>query len=154
MDYVTLKWLHIMSSTFLFGTGVGSAFYLLFATMSHNVRAIAVVTRCVVLADWLFTTTTVVLQPLTGYFLMRMAGFPVESRWLLWSIALYALAVACWLPVVWLQIRMRAVARAAADNDMPLPMSYWRYFSIWFALGIPAFAAFVSVFYLMVVKPV
>jgi uncharacterized membrane protein len=85
---------------------------------------------------------------------MRMAGFLLESRWLLWSIALYALAVTCWLPVVWLQIRMRTVARIAADGDMPLPMSYWRYFSIWFALGIPAFAAFVIVFYLMVVKPV
>lgn len=154
MDYITVKWLHIMSSTFLFGTGVGSAFYMLFATLSRDVRAVAVVSRIVVWADWLFTTTTVVLQPLTGYAMMRMAGFPLTSRWLMWSIALYALAVACWLPVVWLQMRMRAIARDAAQQGTALPATYWRYFLLWAALGIPAFVAFVMIFYLMVAKPV
>jgi len=153
MDYLTVKWLHIMSSTFLFGTGVGSAFYLLFATLSRDVRAIAVVTRIVVLADWLFTTTTAIIQPLTGFYLIRLAGFPIESRWLKWSLLLYAIAVACWLPVVWLQIRLRSVAGEAARNNTALPSIYWRYFWIWVALGIPAFFAFVIVFYLMVAKP-
>jgi len=153
MDYVTLKWLHVMSSTFLFGTGVGSAFYLLFATLSRDVRAIAVVTRYVVLADWLFTATTAVIQPLTGYYLMRLAGFPMTSTWLWWSIILYAVAIACWLPVVWLQMRMRTLARQAMEGNLPLPMAYWRYFWSWVALGVPAFFAFVAVFYLMVAKP-
>lgn len=154
MEYVIVKWLHIMSSTFLFGTGVGSAFYLLFATVSRDVRAVAVVTRYVVLADWLFTSTTVVIQPLTGYWMMRLAGFPASSRWLMWSIVLYVIAVACWLPVVWLQIRMRAIARVAVEHRMDLPIAYWRYFWLWVALGIPAFFAFVLIFYLMVAKPV
>lgn len=153
MEYVIVKWLHIMSSTFLFGTGVGSAFYLLFATLSRDVRAVAVVTRYVVLADWLFTSTTVVIQPLTGFYLMRMAGLPPTSRWLMWSIGLYAVAIACWLPVVWLQIRLRAIAREAVAHRMDLPIAYWRYFWIWVALGIPAFFSFVSIFYLMVAKP-
>ena len=153
MDYVTVKWLHIISSTFLFGTGVGSAFYLLFATLSRDVRALAVVTRTVVLADWLFTTTTAVIQPLSGYYLIRVAGFPMTSRWLSWSIGLYVVALACWLPVVWLQIRMRREACIAARDNTELPMVYWRDFSIWVALGIPAFFAFVIVFYLMVTKP-
>lgn len=153
MDYVFLKWLHIMSSTFLFGTGVGSAFYLLFATLSRDVRAVALVTRYVVLADWLFTTTTAVIQPLTGYFLVRIAGFQWESRWLMWSIALYAVAIACWLPVVWIQIRLRAIAREAVERRVDLPVAYWRYFWSWIALGIPAFFAFVFIFYLMVAKP-
>lgn len=153
MDYVTVKWLHILSSTFLFGTGIGSAFYLLFASVSRDVRAIAVVTRTVVLADWLFTTTTALLQPLTGFYLIRLAGFPVHSTWIRWSIILYVLALACWLPVVWIQIRMRAIARETVEKNVPLPMSYWRFFWTWVALGVPAFFAFVMVFYLMVAKP-
>jgi uncharacterized membrane protein len=154
MDYVTVKWLHILSSTFLFGTGVGSAFYMLFATLSRDVRAVAVVSRIVVWADWLFTSTTVLIQPLTGYYLIRLAGFPITSRWLMWSIFLYALAFVCWLPVVWLQMRLRAIARDAVCQGVDLPVAYWRYFSLWVALGIPAFIAFVLIFYLMVAKPV
>lgn len=153
MEYVTVKWLHILSSTLLFGTGIGSAFYLLFASVSRDVRAIAVVTRHVVLADWLFTATTVVIQPLTGVYLMKLAGMPMQTRWIMWSFALYALAVACWLPVVWLQMRLRDLSKAAARDNGPLPPLYWRYFKIWVALGFPAFFAFLAVFWLMVAKP-
>lgn len=153
MDYVTLKWLHIMSSTFLFGTGVGSAFYMLFVTMSRDVRAVALVTRYVVIADWLFTSTTAVIQPLSGYYLMRIAGFPASSTWLSWSIGLYVVAIACWIPVVWLQMRLRDVARDCADKNIALTAEYWRCFRTWVALGIPAFFAFVTIFYLMVAKP-
>jgi uncharacterized membrane protein len=153
MDYVTLKWLHVLSSTFLFGTGIGSAFYMLFANLSRDVRAIAVVSRIVVAADWLFTSTTIIVQPLTGYYLIRMAGFPMGSRWIAWSIALYLVAAACWLPVVWLQMRLRDLAVAAARDATALPAQYWRYFRVWVILGIPAFFAFVAIFYLMVGKP-
>lgn len=153
MDYLTVKWLHILSSTFLFGTGIGSAFYLLFANVSRDVRAIAVVSRYVVIADWLFTATTAVLQPATGFYMMHLAGYPMHSRWIMWSVLLYLLAGACWLPVVWLQMRMRDLAAAAAREGSELPARYWRYFRTWFALGVPAFSAFVAIFYLMVAKP-
>lgn len=153
MDYVTVKWLHILSSTFLFGTGIGSAFYLLFASLSRDVRAIAVVSRHVVLADWLFTTPTIVIQPLTGFYLMHLAGFPMSSSWIVWSLVLYAVGVACWLPVVWLQIRMKQIAREAVEKNAALSAAYWRYMRIWVSLGVPAFFAFVAVFYLMVAKP-
>ncbi|OWW20141.1 DUF2269 family protein [Noviherbaspirillum denitrificans] len=154
MDYLTVKWLHILSSTFLFGTGIGSAFYLLFASISRDSRAIAVVTRTVVLADWIFTTTTAILQPLTGFYLIKLAGYPMSSTWIRWSVILYLLALACWLPVVWIQIRMRGLAREAVEHQLPLSMAYWRHFWIWVALGVPAFFAFVMVFYLMVTKPI
>jgi uncharacterized membrane protein len=153
MDYVTLKWLHILSSTFLFGTGIGSAFYMLFANISRDIRAIAVVSRYVVVADWLFTATTIIVQPLTGYYLIRMAGFPMHSRWIVWSIALYVLAGTCWLPVVWLQMRLRDMSALAAREGKDLPAQYWRYFTVWVVLGIPAFIAFLAIFYLMVAKP-
>jgi uncharacterized membrane protein len=153
MDYVVVKWLHIVSSTLLFGTGIGSAWYMLFATLSRDVRAVAVVTKNVVTADWLFTATTAVLQPATGFYMIYLAGYPLHSRWIMWSIALYVLAGACWLPVVWLQIRLRDLAAQAVKDDTPLPALYWRYFKIWVALGVPAFAAFIVIFWLMVAKP-
>ncbi len=154
MEYLAVKWLHILSSTFLFGTGIGSAFYMLFTSISRDVRAIAVVSRHVVLADWIFTSTTVVLQPLTGFYLIHLAGIPLHSRWIMWSLALYLVAGACWLPVVWMQIRMRDMAQAAARDNSELPALYWRYLRIWVVLGIPAFVSLVAVFWLMVAKPV
>jgi uncharacterized membrane protein len=153
MEYLIVKWLHILSSTFLFGTGIGSAFYMFFASLSRDTRAIAVVTKYVVIADWLFTTPTIILQPLTGVYLMHLAGFPVTTPWILHSIGLYFLAGACWLPVVWMQIRMRNMAQAAAHAGSELPQTYWRYMRAWVALGIVAFGALVVVFYLMVAKP-
>jgi uncharacterized membrane protein len=153
MDYLVVKWLHILSSTVLFGTGIGSAFYLLVASLSRDVRFTAGVTRWVVRADWLFTGTTAILQPATGVWLMQRAGFPLSASWLGWSIALYVLAIACWLPVVWLQMRLRDVAAQAARDGHPLPLAYWRYFRWWFALGVPALFAFLAVFWLMVAKP-
>lgn len=153
MVYLLVKWLHILSSTFLFGTGIGSAFYMLFTSLSRDVRAIAVVSRFVVLADWIFTTSTIVIQPLTGLYMMHLAGYPFGSRWIVWSIGLYFVAGACWLPVVWIQLRMRDMAQLAARDGTELPALYWRYLRWWITLGIPAFIALVIVFWLMVAKP-
>jgi uncharacterized membrane protein len=154
VDYVVVKWLHILSSTFLFGTGIGSAWYMLFANISRDVRAIAVVSRYVVVADWLFTATTIILQPTTGFYMIHLAGYPMHSRWIEWSLVLYVIAAACWLPVVWLQVKLRDLAREAAGTGAPLTPAYWKYFRAWVALGVPAFFAFVAIFWLMVAKPV
>jgi uncharacterized membrane protein len=153
MEYLLVKWLHILSSTFLFGTGVGSAFYMLFASLSRDPRVVATVVRYVVIADWAFTTPTIVIQPATGWYLLRLLGLPADTSWVAWSLGLYALAGACWLPVVVMQIRMRKLAAAAASAGTPLPDAYWRYLKWWVALGVVAFAALVVVFYLMVMKP-
>jgi uncharacterized membrane protein len=153
LSYVIVKWLHILSSTVLFGTGLGSAFYMFFTSRTRDVRAIATVVRYVVIADWLFTTPTIILQPLTGAYLIHVAHFPWSSRWIAWSIALYVLAGAAWLPVVWIQIRMRDMAVGAARDNSPLPHLYWRYLRYWVALGVVAFVSLVIVFYLMVAKP-
>lgn len=153
-EYLVVKTLHIISSTLLFGTGIGSAFYMLFASLSRDARIVYFVTRWVVVADWVFTTTAVIAQPLTGFYLAHLAGFSLTSRWIVWSTALYLLAGACWLPVVWMQIRMREMARVAAERGRALPDEYWRFLRVWAALGVPAFLALVAVFFLMVVKPV
>jgi uncharacterized membrane protein len=153
MEYLTIKFLHVVSSTLLFGTGLGSAFYMFFTNRSGDVRAIAVVARRVVWADWLFTTPTAIIQPLTGWYLAHLAGMPLTSFWLAVSIGLYVFAGACWLPVVWIQVRMAEMAERAARDGAPLPPRFWRFHRIWTALGWPAFLAFIAIFYLMVVKP-
>lgn len=153
MSYVVVKWAHILSSTLLFGTGLGSAFYMFFASLTRDTRAVAVVVRYVVIADWAFTTPTIILQPLTGFYLVHLAGFPLSSTWIVASIVLYLLAGACWLPVVWIQMKMRDMAAVAAREGGELPAKYWSYLRAWVALGVVAFVALVAVFYLMVAKP-
>jgi uncharacterized membrane protein len=152
MDYLLIKWIHVLSSTLLFGTGLGSAFYLFFTNRTRNVQAIAVVSRQVVIADWLFTTPTAIIQPLSGFYLVHLAGFSWRSPWILWSIILYIVAGACWLPVVSIQIRMARIAKTAALEQSALPTRYWRLHRLWTALGVPAFIAFIGIFYLMVSK--
>lgn len=152
-DYLILKALHIISSVVLVGTGFGSAFYLFCANRSKNLEAQAVVARFVVLADWIFTTPAVIVQPLTGLVLLSMAGWSIDTPWVMWSIALYLLAGACWLPVVWLQIRMKRMADDALAQGMVLPARYWQYARWWEGLGYPAFIAMLAVYFLMVTKP-
>ncbi|MEJ7928986.1 DUF2269 domain-containing protein [Ramlibacter sp. AN1015] len=150
--YLATKWLHVLSSTVLFGTGVGSAFYLLVSTLQRDVRVVAAVSRQVVLADWLFTASTAVLQPLTGAWMVHRLGLPWSTPWVAWSVALYVLAIACWLPVVGLQMRLRDLAGRAASEGTALPPGYWRAFRWWVALGFVAFFAFLAIFWLMVAK--
>lgn len=152
--YLFLKTLHILSSVVLVGTGFGSAFYLFCANRSKSLEAQAVVARFVVLADWIFTTPAIIVQPLTGVMLMSMAGWSLTTPWILWSIVLYLVAGACWLPVVWLQIRMKRMADEALKNGSALPDRYWRYARWWEGLGYPAFIAMVAIYFLMVNKPV
>ncbi|HEX8404118.1 MAG TPA: DUF2269 domain-containing protein [Duganella sp.] len=153
MEYLAVKWMHILSATLMFGTGFGTAFYMFFVNRTGNVQAMAVVTRLVAKADWWFTTPSVILQPLSGFWMVHLAGFPLSSRWIVWSFALYLLAGACWLPVVWLQLKMRDMAAQAAATGVPLPARYWRYEKIWTALGFPAFIGLLVVYWLMVHKP-
>lgn len=152
MTYTVLKTVHILSMVLLFGTGLGSAYYKWMADRSCRVSAIATTNRHVVLADWIFTSPTIVIQPLTGLWMVHLAGIPLTSPWIVASLALYALAGACWLPVVWLQIRMRDLANQADATAQLLPPAYWRLARVWFWLGVPAFAAMVAVVALMVSK--
>jgi uncharacterized membrane protein len=152
-EYLVVKWVHVLSSTLLFGTGIGTAFHMFLSNRSRDPRAIAVVNRNVVLADWLFTATTVVLQPLTGWWLVRLAGLPLSTPWIMWSFVLHGVAVACWLPVVWIQLQMRELAADASASQRPLPDRYWRLERAWVLLGVPAFVSLAAVFWLMVAKP-
>lgn len=154
MSYATLKTIHLLSMVLLFGTGLGSAFYKWLADRSGNVQHIAITNRHVVLADWLFTTPTVIVQPISGLWMAHMLGLPLATPWIAASLLLFVIAGICWLPVVWLQIRMQKLATAAARHNSPLPDSYWQMTRWWFWLGIPAFTAMVLVVILMVGKQI
>jgi uncharacterized membrane protein len=152
--WLIIKTLHILSSVLLVGTGLGSAFYLFFTNRTGSVQAAATVTRLVVRADWWFTTPAVIFQPLSGLWLAHTVGWAWDTPWLVASLALYAIAGLCWLPVVWIQIQMQHIAAETATRGCTaLPPAYWRYARIWEYLGYPAFAAMVAVYFLMVLKP-
>ena len=153
MDYLTVKTLHIISSVLLAGTGFGSYFYLLCTVRTRSVPAIAVVGRLVVRADWWFTTPAGVIQPLTGFWMLMKAGYPLHATWIWLSLVLYVLAGLCWLPVLWYQLRMARMATDAERAGQPLPPLYWRHARRWELLGYPAFAAMLAIFALMVMKP-
>lgn len=150
--YLALKTIHILGSTLIFDTGIGSVYYLWSAHRSRNLDALQLTTRLVVRADWLFTTPAIVVQPATGAWLMLLLGYPFDSAWFAWVAALYVVAGACWIPVVVIQYRLRALAAAAADWDA-LPAGYYRLTRWWLGLGVGAFAAVLGLFALMVFRP-
>ncbi|MGL6211353.1 MAG: DUF2269 family protein [Paracoccaceae bacterium] len=151
--YLLARWLHILSSTVLFGTGIGTAFQMVWAMRTGRVETIHSTASGVVVADWLFTLPAGLIQPATGLWLIHLAGHSFTAPWLLATYALYVVAFCCWVPVVLLQQRIRDLAAEALANGDPLPKAALRAYRIWFALGWPAFAALVAVFWLMVHKP-
>ena len=153
MLYFVLKWLHLIGAAVLLGTGAGIAFFMLMAHLTRCPTTIAAVTRIVVIADFLFTATAVVIQPITGAALASLDGYPLGEGWIVLSLALYLLTGGFWLPVVWMQIQMRDLALAAARAAQPPPRQYHRLFPIWFAFGFPAFGAVLTIFWLMMTRP-
>ena len=152
--FLWVKWLHILSATVLFGTGIGTAFHMFATHRRGDVRAVAAMTRNTVLADWLFIATSGIVQPATGFLMIHMAGYDPFESWLVLSYALFILAGACWLKVVQLQYRMRDLAAAAAARNESLPPDYEKAMKLWFILGWPAFLSLIVVFALMVMRPV
>jgi uncharacterized membrane protein len=153
MGYIILKWIHILSATILFGTGIGSAFYVFAANREKDITGIYFATTHVVIADWLFIAPAVVIQLVTGVWLLYLTGYSLSDGWVRWGLALYFFVGICWLPAVWMQIKMRDMAKYALQTGEPLPEHYWRLERWWIIAGSLAFPAVVVTFYLMVAKP-
>jgi uncharacterized membrane protein len=151
--YFALKYLHVIGACVLLGTGAGIAFFMLLAHRTGNPAVIAEVARIVVIADFLFTATAVVAQPATGVALAYVSGYRLGEGWIVVSVLLYLLTGAFWLPVVWMQLRMRELAATAVGTAEPLPRQYHRLFRAWFAFGFPAFGAVLGIFWLMITRP-
>lgn len=153
MTYFVLKYLHVIGAVVLIGTGAGIAFFMVMAHRTGHVARIAGVARIVVTADFLFTATAVVLQPITGVLLAREVGYPLTQGWIVLSIILYIAIGVFWLPVVVMQMRMRDMAEAAEAKGEPLPRAYHRLFWTWFVFGFPAFGSILAILWLMIARP-
>ena len=153
MTYLVLKYLHVLGAAVILGTGTGIAFFMLMAHRSGDAGFVARTAGIVVLADLLFTTSAIVVQPATGYLLMRETGVPFSEGWIAVSLALYVVAGLFWLPVVWMQVRMRDLATEAAAAGAVLPAAYHRLFRLWFAFGFPGFGSVLLIVWLMIAKP-
>ncbi len=151
--YSFLKTIHIISATVLFGTGLGIAFFFWMGGRSGDDRAALFASKATVTADLLFTATAVVVQPLTGAELIRQGGFDPLEQWLVMSYVLYALGGVCWIPVVFLQIRIRDALQRKAGGGPFDAVAVRRMRAWWFALGWPAFIAVILIIHLMVTKP-
>ena len=153
LHYFILKFLHIIGAAVLLGTGAGIAFFMLMAHRTGRPEIVAAVARIVVIADFVFTTTAVLAQPITGLALAQQVGYPLTTGWIVLSMILYVVTGVFWLPVVWMQARMRRIAEKATAAGEPLPGAYHRLFKLWFAFGFPAFAAVLAIFWLMIARP-
>lgn len=151
--YLILKWLHVVGASVLLGTGAGIAFFMVRAHASRDPKIVAAVAAIVVLADYLFTLSAVVIQPVTGVLLALNVGYELTSSWIVASLALYLVTGAFWVPVVFMQRRMRDLARIAARDGAPVPDEYHRLYRRWFAFGFPAFFAVLAIFWLMIARP-
>jgi uncharacterized membrane protein len=153
LPYLILKYLHVIGATVVLGTGAGIAFFMLMAHLSRDAAFVARTAGIVVLADMIFTATAIIAQPLTGYLLIRATGTSVMEGWVVASLVLYGVAGAFWLPVVWMQVRMRDLATQAAAGGKDLPAAYDRLFRWWVGFGFPGFGAVMLIIWLMIAKP-
>jgi uncharacterized membrane protein len=151
--YFLIKYLHVLGAIVILGTGTGIAFFMLMAHRTDNAEFIARTASVVVIADAIFTLSAVILQPVTGGLLMMLSATPITERWLLASLALYVLAGLFWIPVVFMQIEMRDLARKAVEQQAALPERYFVLFRRWVAFGFPGFGATMAILWLMIAKP-
>lgn len=152
--YLIIKTIHIISSTILFGTGLGIAFFMFRSLFTNNIHEKFYAARNTVLADFLFTLPAVILQPTSGTLLVMLGGYEWTDFWILWTFALYLVAGLCWIPVVFIQIKLKNLVREALENSAPLPVQYNTLLKLWFILGWPAFLSLITIFFLMVFKPI
>src|SRR5215472_1504407 len=136
--YALVKTLHIVSATIVFGTGIGIANFMFFGHRSGLARERAFAARMTVKADFLFTLPSVIVQPVSGAWLIWHAGFLWTDYWLVLTCGLYLLAGACWVPVVIIQMRMKGILEAHMRGGAFNEATYHRLYFLWFALGWPA----------------
>lgn len=148
-----LRFLHVLGAMTLMGTGAGIAFFMVMANRTGQAALIAHTASIVVIADTIFTATAAILQPITGIWLAYEIGWPLSEGWIVASIALYVFVGAFWLPVVWIQIKLRNLARISTERGEPLCQRYHKLFKVWFAFGFPAFTAMLAIIWLMLMRP-
>lgn len=153
MLVLLVEYLHVLGAVVILGTGIGIAFFMLMAHRTGDAAFIARTAEVVVIADFVFTLSAALLQPVTGSLLMWLSSTSITEGWLMTALALYVIAGAFWVPVVFMQIEMRDLARIAVTGGTPLPPRYHALYRRWFLFGIPGFGAVMTILWLMLAKP-
>ncbi|MBI5323041.1 DUF2269 domain-containing protein [Bradyrhizobium sp.] len=148
-----IQYVHALGAIVILGTGIGIAFFMLMAHRSADPAFIAKTAEVAVIADFLFTLSAVLLQPVTGGLLMWLSSTSITEGWLMTALGLYLIAGLFWVPVIFMQIEMRDLARTAVVKGAPLPPRYFTLFRRWVLCGIPGFGAVMIILWLMFVKP-
>ncbi len=150
--YLILKLIHILAAVVVTGTGAGIAFFMFMANRSNNPQAIYVTAQHVILGDWLFTTPAVIIQIITGVYLMNIQGYSFSAPWFYWVMGLLSFIGLCWLPVLRIQYKLRELAKMSLTSKQ-VSSEFKSLMRTWTLLGIPAFTAILAIFWLMVFKP-
>lgn len=151
--YLTIKTIHIICSAILFGTGTGIAFFMYRSHFTEDLGKKFYAIQNTVLADYLFTLPAVIIQPVSGFWLITQGGYDWTQLWLVLTFVIYIITGLCWLPVVWIQIQLKNMLAENIDMGVELHDRFQRLFKIWLSLGFPAFIGLIIVFFLMVFKP-
>lgn len=78
---IRVKYLHVLGAAVLLGTGARIAVFMLLAHRTGDPAVVAGVARIVVIADFLFTATAVIAQPITGVLLIISTTAGDAPRW-------------------------------------------------------------------------
>lgn len=151
-NYLVLKYIHILCALVLVGTGGGIAFFMLMASRTKNIAVIIATAQHVILADWIFTTPAVIGQLLTGILLMKRLGYSFMAPWFMSVMSLFVFIGCCWLPVIYIQYQLKALAKTSEQTGV-LNEGFYTAMRWWVALGIPAFIAILMMLWLMIFKP-
>ena len=151
--YSAIKLVHVLSAALLIGVGAGTAFFLWYTHRSGEIGAIRIATRAALLVEWWIIVPTVVLQPLTGFWMLDVDGQALQQPWTVAALLLFSVAGVVWVPAVALKIRMHNFARAAAERRLPLPPEFHRWMHWWLALWWTIFLLTLAILALMVFRP-
>lgn len=152
MLYLSLKYIHVIAAIFLFGFGMGSYLYLIAASRTANPQVIAHVARMVVRFDTWITTPAGFIQIVTGYLLVRLAGLPLTTEWILTSLIIFLCVGSLWLPVLVLQKRLHMMALSAVEAGVGLDEGYRSVYRKWFWMGVFGFLGMFVIVMIMVTK--
>ncbi|QAY85796.1 DUF2269 family protein [Pseudomonas arsenicoxydans] len=152
MLYLCLKYIHIIAAVFLFGFGMGSYLYLIAASRTANPQVIVHVARMVVRFDTWITTPAGFIQIVTGYLLMKVAGLPLSTEWILTSLIIFLCVGSLWLPVLALQKRLCVMASNAVETGRTLDDEYRSVYKKWWWMGVFGFAGMFVIVMMMVTK--
>ncbi len=146
--------IHILAAVIFMGNIITAAFWKTRADRSGSLEAIALTTRAVLQADYVFTGPGIVLLLITGIWMVGLTDFArFQEPWLGGSLFLLIVTGIIWAGILLpLQIRLARLAREGAASGA-LDPNYRRASRQWAMFGGIATLLPVVILFLMVLRP-